>query len=251
MATKKNKEKRKQEPYRKKGGCVKGFILMVLLLIMAYLGLHVYFIWQPAGGVSKLNQQVMDFAIAKHKVFPALKPFDLEKIDGRAEIIEETPVNDPKVRQRLETAILKRYPITFREDEINTWLSERLEIKQSDPLAEYVKAQHVWVNFEKDEIEFIIEREFFDKHTHVTSLFMQFEREKNGFSISRNASHVGQVKIPGGFARLIIPAFNKMAEELSEEIEIYKDSSGTTKLYDIKVEDSKITLDPRRPEERE
>ena len=281
-------KKKKRKPYRKKGGCLKSVVLIVLLLPITYLGLHIYFIWQPAGGLSEFNQQVINLSVANHRVFPAVKGFDPSKIDGRDAIIDPDsveeiappessiptpaegnsptpagdgaiavpapividPTVDPKIKKRLETAINKRYPVTFREDEINIWLNNRIRLAQGGGLAQFAKAKYVWVDFKKDEIELIIEREIFGQHTHMTSLFVEIKAEKDGFSLNRNAAHIGQVKIPGGFARLIIPAFDKMAEELSEDIEIYKDKDGKTKLYDIKVEDGKITLDPRLPSQR-
>ncbi|MGB0775278.1 MAG: hypothetical protein ACPGUY_05495, partial [Akkermansiaceae bacterium] len=80
--------------------------------------------------------------------------------------------------------------------------------------------------------------------THVTSMFLKFERSKQGFSIQPYSSHIGQVRAPGGFARLISPAFDNLATELTEELKLYEE------IYDISVKDGTITLDPRRPEER-
>ena len=272
-------KKKKRKPYRKKGGCLKSIVLIVLLLPITYLGLHIYFIWQPAGGLSEFNQQVINLSVANQRVFPAVKGFDPSKIDGRDAIIDPDsaeeiipsgsavtnsadgstaapapividPAVDPQIKKRLETAIKKRYPVTFREDEINIWLNNRIRLGQGGVFAPFAKAKYVWVDFKKDEIELIIEREIFGQHTHMTSLFMEIKAEKDGFNLNRDAAHIGQVKIPGGFARLIIPAFDKMADELSEDIEVYKDKDGKTKLYDIKVEDGKITLDPRLPSQR-
>jgi len=248
---KKKKEESKEAKPKKKGGCLKRFTLMFLLLLIIYLGLHIFFIWQPAGTPSKFNQQVMELNIAGKKVFPAIQPFDMAKIAGRSEIKAGNSIKAPLVKTRLKTAIEAGYPVTFREEEINAWLSKRLEVKQGGVLAPFVTARNVWVDFKEDEIEIIIERELSQQQTHMTSLFMRFDRAKNGFSISRHASHIGQVKAPGGFARLIMPAFSNLAEELAEEMELYKNSSGQIQLYDIKVEEGKITLDPRRPDQRQ
>lgn len=83
----------------------------------------------------------------------------------------------------------------------------------------------------------------------MVSLFMKFELSKNGFSIHRHASNVGQVKMPGGFARLVMPSFTHMAEELTEELKLYKDddlsSSEALKIHRITVGDGVLTLDPR------
>ncbi|MBK1829624.1 hypothetical protein JIN77_02715 [Verrucomicrobiaceae bacterium R5-34] len=246
---KKNVEKKEDAP-AKKSGCMKRLTLMVLLLLLAYFGLHIYFIWQPAGKPAEFNQQIIDANVAGTKVFPSIQAYDIDQIAGRSEILNGRSIKAPLLKERLKSAISSGYPITFREEEINAWLSKRVALEQEGLFANYVTASHVWVDFKPDEIEIIIERELPNKQSHMTSLFMKFERAKNGFSISRHASHIGQVRAPGGFARLIMPAFNSLAEELSEELKLYKNDAGQLKIFDIKVEEGKITLDPRRPEER-
>lgn len=249
---KKTKEEPKEQPPKKKGGCLKRLLFMFLLLLITYLGLHIFFLWQPAGKPAELNQQVMDLNIAGKKIFPAVQAFDMAKIAGRSNIkAGKSEINGALIKTRLETAIKSGHPVTFREEEINAWLSERLDVNQGGMLAPFVTARYIWVDFKKDEVEFIIERELSGEQTHMTSLFMRFERAKNGYSISRHASHIGQVRAPGGFARLIMPAFSNLADELAEEMELYKNSSGQLQIYDIIVEDGKITFDPRRPDQRE
>lgn len=248
---KKKKDERKEELPKKKGGCLKRLVLMVLLLLIAYLGIHIFFLWQPAGKPAALNQQVIDLNVAGKKIFPAVQAFDTAKIAGRSEIKDGSSIKAPLVKTRLKTAIQDRFPVTFREEEINAWLSKRLEVKQGGLLKSLVKARYVWVDFKQDEIEIIIERELPGEQIHMTSLFMKFERAKNGYSISRHSSHIGQVKAPGGFARLIMPAYSKLAEELADEMELYKNGAGQLQLHDIKVEEGKITLDPRPAGQRE
>jgi len=246
----KKKEEKKEDPPEKKSGCLKRLVLLVLLLLLAYFGLHIFFIWQPAGKPAEFNQQIINANIAGTKVFPAITSYDTGQIAGRSEIKKGNSIAAPLLKERMKSAIKAGYPITFREEEINAWLSKRLTLNQGGYLAPFVTARHVWVDFKPDEIEIIIERELPKKQVHMTSLFMKFERAKNGFSISRHASHIGQVKAPGGFARLIMPAFNNLADELSEELKLYKDDKGELKIFDVIVEEGKITLDPRRPDER-
>ena len=242
---KKNKEGQKQAQPKKKGGCIKMLFLITLLLVIAYTGIHVFFLWQPAGKPAEFNQQVIDLNVSGQKVFPAIQAFDNNKIAGRSVIIAGETSKDPLIKTRLKTAIDNRYPVTFREEEINIWLSKRLQLKQGGLRAPLAKARYVWVDFKEDEVEVIIERELSGEQIHMTSLFMKFERTKNGYSINRYSSHIGQVRAPGGFARLIIPAFSKLADELSEEIKLYKSEEGHLLIHDVKVEDGKITFDPR------
>jgi hypothetical protein len=241
----KNKEEKKPEP-KKKGGCIKRLVLLLLIIVMAYVGMHIYFLWQPAGKPDDVSKAVIDANIAGVKVFPAIRSYPMDHIAGRGEILNGRPVAAPLLKVRLATAVERNYPITFREEEINAWLSKRLESKQGGHLAPFVKLRGVWVDFKQDEIEIIIERELPQNRVHVASLFMKFTRSKQGFSIQRHSSQVGQVRAPGGFARLIMPAFSSLAKELEEELQPYYDK----KILDIRVEEGKITLDPRKPDER-
>lgn len=236
------------EENRKKGK-LKFFGMMFLFLVMAYFGVHVYFIWQPVGRTENFAQQVMDANVAGVKLFPAIENYDLAKIDGRAKILAGRELTVSPIPDRLAYAIKRNGPVTFQEEEVNTWLRKRLDVKQRGLLAGHSSIQGVWVNFQPGEVELIIERKLAQGQIYVVSLFMKFEASKNGFTIDRHASQVGQVKVPGGFARLVVPAFSQMAEELSEELKLYKDDELTSdkalKIHDVVVEDGRITFDPR------
>ncbi|MGB1260807.1 MAG: hypothetical protein ACPG6P_12245 [Akkermansiaceae bacterium] len=239
MAKDKETKDKKAETPEKKGGCIKRLALMLLFLVIVYLGVHIYFIWQPAGKTDDFSK-----ALQSAKIFPAIQPYSFDHIAGRTEIIDGKGIPGPLLKERVSNAITNKFPITFREEEINAWLSKRLDVKQGGALAPFVKDAHAWVDFKQDEMEIIIERRLSSGDTHVTSMFLKFERSKQGFSIQPYSSHIGQVRAPGGFARLISPAFDNLATELTEELKLYEE------IYDISVKDGTITLDPRRPEER-
>lgn len=242
----KKKEEKKQEAPKGRGGCIKRLVMLVLLVVFAYFGMHIYFLWQPVGKPGAFGHAVIDAKIAGVKVFPAIEVYPMNHIAGREEILNGRSIPAPLLKERLNNAVRRNYPVTFREEEVNAWLNKRLEVKQGGVLAPFVKARGVWVDFKQDEIEIIIEREFGKGRVHVTSLFMKFNRSKQGYSIERHSSHIGQVRAPGGFARLIMPAFEKLAEELTDELKFYQGG----KIKDIKVGNGKITLDPRRPDQR-
>lgn len=243
----KKKEEKKEEPKKKSGGCIKKLAVMLLVIVMAYFGLHVYFLWQPAGNPDSISKMAIDANVAGVKVFPAIQSYPMDHIAGRGEIINGRPIAAPLLKIRVAMAIEKDYPITFREEEINAWLSKRLEVKQAGYLAPFVKVRGVWVDFKQDAIEFIIERELPQGRVHVTSHIMKFNRNEQGLSsVAHHSSQIGQVSAPGGFARLIMPAFNNLAEELAEELKPFHDKE----IRDIRVEDGKITLDPKSPEAR-
>ena len=75
---------------------------------------------------------------------------------------------------------------------------------------------------------------------------MGFERTRTGYRISRHSCHIGQLRLPGGFGHLLMPAFQNMVNELADELQPYYDH----KIFDVRVEEGKITIDPRRVEHR-
>jgi hypothetical protein len=253
MAEDKNTERKSS------GGAFKRLVVMLLFIVMAYLSLHIYFIWQPADKTTEFSDVIMNAEVAGVKVFPSIMAYDVDGIDARKEILDGRPVRSSPLPERLNNAIESNQPITFSEFEVNVWLRNRLQVKQRGLLAPYANVRGVWVNFiagENDapgEIEYIIERELPEGINHVVSLFMKFEMSNNGFRIHRHASHIGQVKLPGGFARLVMPSFSHMAEELTEELKLYKDDSLNSakplKIHKITIGDGVITLDPRLSDE--
>lgn len=229
-----------------RSGCIKSVFLVYLLAVTFYCALHVYFIWQPVGTPDGVTQQVMNAEVAGMKIFPAVKAYPVAHIAGRTEIMEGRSMPPPLLTERLQIAIKGNYPLTFREEEINAWLGKRLQVRQDASLAPFVKVRGVWVDFKEDQIEIIIERELHWGQLHVTSLFMKFERSDRGFRITRHACQIGQVRLSGGFVRLIMPAFENLAKELEDELKPYYHN----RIFDVRVENGKITLDPRRPDER-
>lgn len=229
-----------------RSGCLKGIFLVYLLAVVFYCAVHVYFIWQPAGNPDGVTQQVMNAEVAGLKFFPAVQAYPVGHIAGRTEIMEGRSMQAPLIEERLKLAIERNYPLTFREEEINAWLAKRLDISQEGSLAPFAKVRGLWVDLKQDQIELIIERELKSGQLHVTSLFMGFDRSERGYNITRHACQIGQVRLPGGFVRLVMPAFKNLAMELEDELKPYYHQ----RIFDVHVEDGKITLDPRRPDER-
>ncbi|MBT8035917.1 MAG: hypothetical protein KJO21_00090 [Verrucomicrobiae bacterium] len=241
----KSKEEKKPEP-PKKGGCIKRLFFLLLFFLMVHAVIHIYFLWQPADEVDEISQMVIDANVAGLKVFPAIQGYQLDRIEGREELIRGESIAAPLLKARLATAIEQKYPVSFSEKDINAWLRKRLELKQGGLLSPFVELRGIWVDFEEDEVEVIIERELPGERLHVTSLFVKFTRSERGYSMQPYSAHVGQVRVPGGFARLIMSAFSNLLYELEDELQPYYDK----KILDIHVEEGKVTLDPRRPEKR-
>lgn len=241
--------KRGDQNHENKGcnaGCLRMILWCAILVLMLYLGVHVYFLWQPAGTPSQPNTRVMDARLAGVRLFPALQAYPLDGIAARRKILEDGSGGAPKLKERLANCLRENRSISLGEDEVNAWLAHRLKIRQTGPLAQLVEVKGVWVELRKDEIELIIERKLPNAENHVTSLFMAFERTKKGYSIARHSCHIGQVRLPGGFARLLMPAYQNMAKELEDELQPYYKHQ----IFDVRVEEGVITLDPKRIESR-
>lgn len=226
----------RQEKSNSSSGCIKKLFLLTLLLAMAYFAVHIYYIWKPVG-----KSDPFTTVLVESTVFPAIKPYSFLHIDGRKEILEGAELEEKNVKGRLDFSIERQQPVTFTEEELNIWLQERLKVRQEGLLKDKVNIRGIWVDLQPGVMEVIIEREYLPEKFHATSMFLKFERTEKGLSIQPFSCQIGEVKAPGGFARLILPAFKKLAAELSEEIQPYHDR----KIYNIEVEDGKITLDPR------
>ena len=243
------KKKGVNEPKKKSraGGCLKTLIVMMILMGLIYVGGHLYLFVKPANMSDEVSTKVENLNVLGAKLFPAVNVFTTDRIGGREEVLKGWLVKAPKLKERLHNAVKAQHPVTFREEELNAWLSKRLAVKQAGLFGPYVKSSHVWVDLKDGQMDVVIERELADDYRHVTSLLIKFTRLERGYDIQPYAAQIGHVKAPGGFARLIISPFEDILEELTEELLPYKNRE----IYDIHVEEGKITLDPRTVENRE
>lgn len=242
------KKKGVNEPKKKSRilGFFRFIIFSVIFFAIIYVAGHIYFLIKPADEHDDISEAVMKFEVMGLKPFPAVRVYTTEGIAGRPEIIKGWLNKTPKLRERLQSAIEGDYPVTFREDELNAWLSKRLVAKQTGLMEPYVKNSYVWVDLTEGQMDVIIEREFINRYTHVTSLLLKFTRFERGYGIQPYSAQIGQVKAPGGLARIIVSPFEQILEELSEELLPYSDRQ----IRDIHIEDGQITLDPRTVENR-
>ena len=223
------------------GGCLKPLFGIAVFGCIIYVAAHIYFLVKPADKIDDVTAKIAGANLLGVKLFPGIHTYTTAEIAGRSEALNSEQTKVPKLNDRLKNAVKELYPVTFREDELNRWLSKRLLVKQGGLFGEYVKDAHVWVDLTEGQMNVIIERKFVGSYTHVTSVLLKFSRFENGYKIQPYSAQIGQVKAPGGLARLIIAPFNDILEELSEELLPYTDHE----ILDIHVEEGKVTLDPR------
>lgn len=228
-------------------GYIKWLFISIIFLVTTYVACHIYFLARPADERDPLSEQVMNLEIQGFKPFPAVNVYTTEGIAGREEVLKGWLVKTPLLKERLANAVKGGHSITFREEEINAWLSRRLSAKQDGYFGKYVKDVYVWVDLSEGQMDLIIERTFANDYTHVTSMLLEFTRLDRGYGIRPYSAQIGQVKAPGGLARLVSDPFSSILEELSEDLLPYS----TREIQDIHVEEGKITLDPQTLESRE
>lgn len=189
-------------------------------------------------------------------IYSAVQPQDLSDLKTPAPAA--SPVQQRDVKVVLKNAIDRGFPVTLQEAEINQWLARTLVATQGGLLAEKVTFDRVWVRLEEGMAEVIMERQFLGKPFTV-SMYLQIERlespqgvfteiHPNGgpyhpdFPHPPKGGRFGKLVVPQGFIHLVLPAFQKLAEQFPDEIEL-----GLREMSRITLEDGRIVLDPREP----
>jgi hypothetical protein len=182
-------------------------------------------------------------------------PQDLSDLGGRSPAARSESTRDLKLV--LKNAIDRGYPLTLSETEINQWLAKTVVARQGGVLNEGIKLEGVWVRLEEGRAEVIMERSILGKPFTV-SMFVQVERVEgpkgqmtevnlHGGSYHKDVPNppmggrFGKLVIPQGFLLLVMPAYEKLATLLKEEIEL-----GFQEMSKITIENDRIILDPRQ-----
>jgi hypothetical protein len=219
------------EPTQSKsgGGCLSKLMLLLLLAAAGGLGMAIY---------------------------SALQPQDLSDLKNPAPVANPGPVRDVKVV--LKNAIDRGFPVTLQETELNQWLGRTLVAKQGGLLEGKVTFDRVWVRLEEGIAEVIMERQFLGKPFTV-SMYLQIERLESpqgmfteihpqggpyhpDFPHPPKGGRFGKLVVPQGFLHIVLPAFQNLAAQFPEEIEL-----GLREMSRISLEKGRIVLDPREP----
>jgi hypothetical protein len=219
------------EPKKKKGGCMGKLLGLLVVAVIVGLGAAIYHITLPQ---------------------------DLSDIGGYSPS-PTTPASPPRdMRAVLSKAIEGDYSVQLSETELNHWLARELEMKQGGELAEWVTLKRVWVRLREDVAEVIIERDVAG-YPLTTSMFLQVEQTETAKGISTRihlhgggfhemvpiparGGRFGQLTVPQGFLIMVMPDFRKIAEIFETEIDL-----GFQRMSRIRIEDKRLTLDPKKP----
>lgn len=184
------------------------------------------------------------------------QPQDLTDIGGYGPAAKTAPVRD--LKNVLQSALKRGYPVALTETEINQWLGRTLSAKQGGLLAGQVSLDRVWVRLEDGYAEVIMERAVMGRPFTV-SMFLKVEQTQGvkgiKTEIHRHAGpyhanlpkplrggRFGKLVVPQGFLILVLPAYDKLAELYREEIRL-----AFEEMVRIRIEPNRLVLDSREP----
>jgi len=169
-------------------------------------------------------------------------PQDLSDLKGRDES-SEVP---RKLERVLENAAAKEIAVTISEEELNRWISSRLQGQQTGPLQNSVSYQGTWFRLKEGGIDIIIEREAFGRpHTVAATFEIEQLEEGSGSStqIHWRGGRLGQLPVPQGYLHLVRSSYLALAEALQMEV-----NSLTTLLggqVSLSIQEDSLVLRPR------
>lgn len=208
------------------------------------------------GCISRILSFIVTIALIGTAVtlYFAAQPQDLSALKAAAS--QNLPDAPREMKEVLQNAIGRGYPVSLTETQINQWLSRTLVGTQGGPLKLDASFKGVWVKLDENVAEIIMEREVMG-YMLTTSMFLQIEKHEGvegthtmivldggpfhpSVPKPPRGGRFGQLTVPQGFLILLMPAYEKLATLFAEEIDL-----GFREMASIKIEKGKVTLDPR------
>lgn len=208
-----------------KGGCFVRLFLLFLFLVTCGIGVAFFFIIQPQ---------------------------DLSDVLERDKTAKAMPARDLKVV--MQNSIERGYPVTIPEAELNQWLGRKLVCAQRGGFEDDVSLDRVLVRIDDSgRAEVIMVRSFMG-HPFTVSMYIQILHSKgmeNTVLLHGGPFHeslpqpvcggrFGKLPIPQGFLLLVLPAYERLAEALADELKL-----ACEEMALIKFEDGSVILYPR------
>lgn len=213
-----------------------------------------------SGCFHKLAVLFVVFALAGigAAMFFASQPQDLSDIGGYG-VVAEDPERGRDVGAELRASVERGHEVRLTEAEINHWLARTLRTRQGGLLEEHVALKGVWVRLEDGVAEVVMEREVAGWPVTL-SMFVSIEQTESdsGLRTALNfhggryhemlprpprGGRFGQLVVPQGFLKLVLPAYRSLAEVFAAELE-----DGFNRMARIRIEENRLVLDPRGPE---
>lgn len=185
-------------------------------------------------------------------------PSDLPDIQGSTKIINGQ-IKKTYLGDKLQLAVNSKKPITFTESELNHYLAEKVQLKQTGKVAEYAEVVGVWVQLQNEKITVFMERKikversddkegnkiksYEQNHIISHTYIVKSSKDADGsilFKYADSGGKIGKAIAPGLFGMVTQAAFMPIGEIFSKEIELFK---GMVHVY---VKEDEISLHPTR-----
>lgn len=213
----------KKSEKKKKGGCFRFFVFLILM-----------------GGVGLLS-------FLAYKTF---EPQDLSDIDGYRAEPSLIPPPGRHVGNVLAEAQKGGLPARITEREINHYLIRTLKMEQGGLLSDYVQLQGVWVRLEDGVAEVIIEREINRQRKHTISMFLEVEQQEGregqlATLVNPTGGRFGITRVVEGYLHLVVSSFKNIAANYDPELDHLK------KMFESKarleIREGEIVITPAEP----
>lgn len=170
-------------------------------------------------------------------------PQDLSDLKGRKDS-SEAPRNLQRV---LENAATKDIAVTISEEELNRWMSTRLQGEQTGPLKDSVTYNGTWFRLKEGLVDIIIEREAFGRPHTIAATFKieQIEEGELGSStqVHWKGGRLGQLPVAQGYLYLVRSSYLSLAEALKSELSALTTILGSQ--VSLTIQEDSVVLRPR------
>jgi len=184
-----------------------------------------------------------------------LVPQDLSDVEGYG--VDPSSAKARDLEAVLTKSVANGHEVSLSEREINLWLAREVGVVQKGKLSGVVGAGRVWVRFEDEVAEVIIERRVFGQRM-TWSMFVQISQEQLTDEISKKTllhggpylesvpiihrgGRFGCLVLPQGYLHLVISEYKKLAVVCSNEIHL-----ALEEMRSVRIEKGKLVLNPRQ-----
>jgi len=188
--------------------------------------------------------------------FFVIQPQDMTDIGGYGPMARRAGPRNLKAV--LETALMRGYPVTLTETEINQWIGQNLTMKQGGLLAGQISLDGVWVRLMDGYAEVVMERKVMGR-AFTVSMFLKLEQLQGARSVRTEihchggryhtdvpkpmkGGRFGRLVVPQGFLLLVMPAYAKLAEVYKDEIHL-----AFEEMARVRIEPKRLVLESREP----
>tara|TARA_R110002096_G_scaffold4493_27_gene20984 strand:- start:5479 stop:6183 length:705 start_codon:yes stop_codon:yes gene_type:complete len=166
-------------------------------------------------------------------------PRDLSHVGGYPYSDSKAP-NPPKNLLKIaEDQLVKdEGSVSFSEEEVNTYLNQRLNAKQRGAFGSFVKMNGVYLDFKKNEATIFVERKVFGLPFTIASSW-DYYLSDGKYVRECKSSSVGRFSFSGAMFRPIMAPFFRIAQACTREQAVLSDEDVTR----VKIDEGNLTIE--------